>query len=348
MSASSSVGDFDLNFVKLRKPLEFADGTIQDTAYTGDGNETLAEVLAVGNNASGQSILGVGALAAQTGSFVVASGASAGATLFVEDSVSGNEILFTPCSTAGSSNPLVAANDAVIKAVAGANSLTITSDSATNSGVRITDNSITMGAGGALATPAFYFQSVGNDKNYIKGNCAMEGTLDLATNDITNVDNIQLNTINGSAYPPANSITLITNNTTITPTAITNPSINPNTNFVINSFGLLPAGMYSLSIYWDLQNNQANTIVFNNVIIEAQLSGVSNYPRNFFPDISLASGADSLESNSVFQFSTDGTQSLTLRYSSNVASGIYDSSGAQVIFTVSYFNLIRLTSNITP
>lgn len=59
MSASSSVGDFNLNLVKLRKPLEFADGTIQDTAYTGDGSETLAEVLAVDNDALGQDIVGV-------------------------------------------------------------------------------------------------------------------------------------------------------------------------------------------------------------------------------------------------------------------------------------------------
>ena len=35
MSSSSCVGAFDLNEVKLRKPLEFPDGTIQGSAYTG-------------------------------------------------------------------------------------------------------------------------------------------------------------------------------------------------------------------------------------------------------------------------------------------------------------------------
>jgi hypothetical protein len=35
MSSSSCVGAFDLNEVKLRKPLEFPDGTIQASAYTG-------------------------------------------------------------------------------------------------------------------------------------------------------------------------------------------------------------------------------------------------------------------------------------------------------------------------
>lgn len=32
MSVSSSVGDFDLNVVKVRKPIEFADGSVQSTA----------------------------------------------------------------------------------------------------------------------------------------------------------------------------------------------------------------------------------------------------------------------------------------------------------------------------
>ena len=35
MSSSSSIGDFDLNAVKIRKTLEFPDGTTQQSAYTG-------------------------------------------------------------------------------------------------------------------------------------------------------------------------------------------------------------------------------------------------------------------------------------------------------------------------
>lgn len=49
MSSSSSVGDFSLNTVKMRKPVQFPDGTTQTTAYTGGtGVETLEQVLTAG------------------------------------------------------------------------------------------------------------------------------------------------------------------------------------------------------------------------------------------------------------------------------------------------------------
>lgn len=65
MSATNAIGDFDLNTIKLRKKIEFPDGTIQETAAT-DGNEDLAEVLAVGNDAGGLDIENVGIVTAES------------------------------------------------------------------------------------------------------------------------------------------------------------------------------------------------------------------------------------------------------------------------------------------
>lgn len=63
MSSSSIIGDFDLNLIKIRKPIEFPDLTIQGTAYTGTaGVPTLEEVLAEGNDANGQDINDVGTI----------------------------------------------------------------------------------------------------------------------------------------------------------------------------------------------------------------------------------------------------------------------------------------------
>lgn len=60
MSSSNSVGDFNLNLVEIRKPLQFPDGTIQDTAYTGNtGVPTLSEVLTAGSNGGGNDISNV-------------------------------------------------------------------------------------------------------------------------------------------------------------------------------------------------------------------------------------------------------------------------------------------------
>jgi hypothetical protein len=60
MSVASSVGNFDLNDVVLRKPLKFPDDTIQETAYTGNaGVPTITEVLTSGNNAGGLDVTNV-------------------------------------------------------------------------------------------------------------------------------------------------------------------------------------------------------------------------------------------------------------------------------------------------
>jgi hypothetical protein len=70
MSVANSIqkGDFDLNLISLQKPLEFPNGTIQTTAYTGAvGTETLNEVLIVGNDAGGLGITNVGTIVLANG-----------------------------------------------------------------------------------------------------------------------------------------------------------------------------------------------------------------------------------------------------------------------------------------
>lgn len=63
MCDTNAIGDFDLNLVKIRKPLEFPDATIQSTAYTGGaGVPTLEEVLLSDNDANGEDIIGVGSI----------------------------------------------------------------------------------------------------------------------------------------------------------------------------------------------------------------------------------------------------------------------------------------------
>lgn len=189
MSVASSVqkGDFDLNLVSLRKPLVFPDGTIQDTAYTGDGSEDLAEVLAVGNDALGQDITGVGVLEVNTqieltptGNTVnfngeinqvalgvgfngnqlqptlISSnqGQGAGVALIVNDNAGGDGLLFLPNANNNIYNPIVQAGDILIVSNSNTQSLAICCDSATTNGVRITDTTMLMGAGGNADTPS--------------------------------------------------------------------------------------------------------------------------------------------------------------------------------------------------
>lgn len=188
MSNASSVqkGDFDLNVVSLRKSLMFPDGTIQDTAYTGDGSEDLAEVLAVGNNASNQDILGVRNLQVNTQIQLTPAGNSVNfngeinqvnlgliysgnqlqptlitsnvgqsviAGLVVTDNTGTDGINILPNAPNNAFNPLVNANDISIVARSPTQSLSIVPDSATTCGIRITDTDITIGSGGVADTP---------------------------------------------------------------------------------------------------------------------------------------------------------------------------------------------------
>jgi hypothetical protein len=181
MSVANSIqkGDFKLNVISLRKPLEFADGTIQDTAYTGGGGiPNLEEVLTAGNNAQGLDITGVnvltmvssGGASAQiiqnnliasqfnvlnTSAIVDDNSAGQVYTLSVRDTLTGQEIQFNPATNNNYQNPITEANDAtIIGSVADTGrNLTITNNSATTNGIRIADTSVLIGAGGNADIP---------------------------------------------------------------------------------------------------------------------------------------------------------------------------------------------------
>jgi hypothetical protein len=175
---------FDLNFLPLRKPLVFPDGTIQDTAYTGDGSETLAEVLTAGSDAGNQSITGLSSITVNsainltpTGDTVNFNGEinqialgqaqngnqlrptvvysnTAGASLnyglaVVDDAVNGLRVY--PNAVAGTGNPTTVAGDVVIGSVG--QNLNVEVNNATSNGIRITPTTVVLGVGGAGAVP---------------------------------------------------------------------------------------------------------------------------------------------------------------------------------------------------
>jgi hypothetical protein len=185
MSATNAIGDFDLNTIKLRKKIEFPDGTIQSTAAT-DGNEDLAEVLTVGNDADGQDILGVGTLEVNTqiqltsagntvnflgeinqvavGNFfngnqlqptLINSGAGSSTTIGLQvNDIGGTQGLYVlPNALNNIYNPIVNANDVVVVANSTTQSLAICCDSTTTNGIRISDTTMTMGVGGNADAP---------------------------------------------------------------------------------------------------------------------------------------------------------------------------------------------------
>ena len=161
MSASNAIGDFDLNVVKLRKPLLASSAYLESTSV------------------------------------------EPAPTLSVTDTVSGSRLFVIPSANAGNYNPVTETGDEVIVAEGDINgeTLTLTSFSETNSGIRIEPNTVTMGAGGALSVPEFYFQSVGSDKNYIKGDCTIvDGTLDLDGNEVANVSLFDAENITCTTY----------------------------------------------------------------------------------------------------------------------------------------------------
>jgi hypothetical protein len=197
MSVANTIqkGDFDLNVVSIRKPLEFADGSKQDTAYTGGaGLPTLEEILTSGDDAQNLNIVGVNTLEVTnqieltpTGNVVnfvgeinqVAlgvtftgnqlqptiinsnSGQSTAVALTICDNVGGDGLEILPNATNNAKNPIVQAGDIVLSATSATQSLAITSDSATTNGLRITDTSVVVGAGGTGDNPTNYTQYVG-------------------------------------------------------------------------------------------------------------------------------------------------------------------------------------------
>lgn len=206
MSVANAVqkGDFDLNLVSLRKPLEFPDNTIQSTAYTGgSGIPTLEEVLTSGDDAQGLDIQGVNNLGATTigatnisvanlevttqieltptgntvnflgeinqvannisfsGNQLTSTritnnsgGVSNVPALVIGDNTNGNTLQFIPLADEDYINPYVTVQEIVIGAINPVSSpLTLTCTSGTSLGVKITDFSVSIGAGGGGNTP---------------------------------------------------------------------------------------------------------------------------------------------------------------------------------------------------
>lgn len=177
---------FDLNFLPLRKPLVFPDGTIQDTAYTGDGSETLAEVLTAGNNAGGQSITGLSQITVNTainltptGSAVSfngeitqidlgqslnsvnqmlptihytnTNGVSSNYGLRVADNGVNGLAVYPNASPGGIVNNTTIAGDVAIGSVGQNLNIGVTSN--TSNGIRITPTTVVVGVGGTGAVP---------------------------------------------------------------------------------------------------------------------------------------------------------------------------------------------------
>lgn len=189
MSVSNAIqnGNFDLNLISLRKPLEFADGTIQDTAYIGgSGIPTLEEVLISGDDAQGLDILGVGTLQVDTqiqltptGDTVnfqgeinqVAlgvsfngnqlqpthitsnAGQSTTSALEVVDDGGTNGLFFIPNSTNNAYNPICNAGDATIIGSSATVAMAIGTHSGTTNGININTSQMVMGFGGTGDIP---------------------------------------------------------------------------------------------------------------------------------------------------------------------------------------------------
>jgi len=95
-------------------------------------------------------------------------------------------IAFIPLSGPGSFNPITQEDDSLIYTITpydtnmlGQGVLTLTSWSNICTGLRITGNSVVLGAGGGGAIPTYYFQSVGTggagDGNFIQGSTFLAG-----------------------------------------------------------------------------------------------------------------------------------------------------------------------------
>lgn len=173
MSVTNSLGDFLLNTVILRKPLEFTDGTIQTTAYLGaSGGEDLSTVLGNGNDAGNKNItnvnnIGMNGLVTQNsltssatqnvldGTIIATNnGATSIPSLDVVDG--SKSMYFIPNSNAGAFNPATISGAETIVArgaSSGAATLEMTTWSSTNSAVKVSPSSVSIGAGGTLVTP---------------------------------------------------------------------------------------------------------------------------------------------------------------------------------------------------
>jgi hypothetical protein len=86
---------------------------------------------------------------------IVSTVSGATPSLTVKDSVSTNSLLIIPSASAGTQNPMTVLDDNLITAsgVVDTETLTLTTQSTTTSGIRIQPNAVMLGSGGFVATP---------------------------------------------------------------------------------------------------------------------------------------------------------------------------------------------------
>lgn len=190
---SLSSDPFDLNAISLRKPLVFPDGTVQDTAYTGDGSETIADVLTAGNNAGGQSITNLGSITVGTAINLTPTGNTVSFNgeinqVALGQAVSGNQmnpsvfysntggnspnfgvavcdngttgLRILPNATNNAINPFTTASDIVLASTGP--QLFLGVSGAVSGGLQIASTSVILGSGGTGDTPSNYFATSSN------------------------------------------------------------------------------------------------------------------------------------------------------------------------------------------
>lgn len=353
MSATNSIGDFDLNLVTLRKPLEFANGTIQSTAYQGAGGvPTLTEVLTAGNNAGNKTInnlnslncTAVNAVGLFASDKIIVTGDSGFITisrsngsqinqssLNIVETTSSTAIKFSPRAGNNTWNPLVQNNDAVIASTGLGTPLTLAVQnvgSTMTNGLRITNTFVQCGAGGTSDAPSNNITIDGNTNT-----TTLTGT-SLNVNN-TNVEFTSLtppkfdggikfadNTIQTTASVPSTSVALYNNSGNLF--SLTQPTWNVSNLYPVT----ISTGVYQATVFFQLLNASLAPITFDyfNIIING---GVSNIAKDSSPNWSLKNG-DDIYRNTSLVFVSNSTQSVSLQLQSNITSGAFSGTAPTV------------------
>jgi hypothetical protein len=157
MSASSSVGDFDLNVVKLRKPL---DASGQDILNVGTLEvNTQIQLTPAGNTVNflgeiNQVTAGAAFAGNKLTNTTINTGEAEGSNgLSVRDVGAVNGLYVLPNSPNNLFNPLVNAGDVSVVGTSASATLTLSNNQSTTNGVKITGQTMTMGVGGTGDTP---------------------------------------------------------------------------------------------------------------------------------------------------------------------------------------------------
>lgn len=107
-------------------------------------------------------------------------GNSLNASYTIDDTLTTNVMDFYISLPSGNYNPFNPTNSSAIiaRGVINTNTLFLGAHSSTSSGIRVSHNQVTMGAGGTGSVPSLYFQSYGPDnRNYIVGDTDLTGGL---------------------------------------------------------------------------------------------------------------------------------------------------------------------------